>query len=195
MRSVIPSRPEGTRPGPPIVERPDPRDAGRGGRVVNTRDRDRRDYDRNRYDRDRRGAWDRSHYDPMWYSSWRYDRGPRWYPGHPGVWIELVYVRSPERWSYGARAVRCSIVGDELENAHDEWHWRNDRYQWEWWYPDEHARLMRALDLEWARSGCGRRPVYDIDCRYRGAHHPRTSEAVIVALEVLDILMDGHVHH
>lgn len=162
--------------------------AGRSGShgVVNDR------YDR--YDRYRPEVY-RDRYDGGWYDRWRRAPYPRWYPGRPGLWIEVVYVRSPDRWRYGSRAVRCSVLGDELENAHDEWHWRNDRYRGDRWYVDEHHRLMRALDREWERSGCGRRPAFAIACRDRGRRHPRTSAAVIVALEVLDILLDGHVHH
>lgn len=175
------TRPE--RPSP--VVRPGQGERNRGGDRYEDRDRER--YDRNHAAR--------IHYDRSWYSAWRSDPYPRWYPGRPGFWVEVTYVNSPYRLRPGARAVRCSVLYDELENAHDEWHWRNDSYRYEWWYPDEHQRLMRALDLEWARGGCGRPPIYHTSRWEQDHHHPRTAAAVIVALEVLDILMDGHVHH
>lgn len=177
-------------------------------REATRRDRDRYDRDRYRYDRDRYrydrydrydyryyyGHADRARYDYNWYNVWRHAPGPRWYPGRTGVWIEVVYVRSPHRWYNGARAVRCSVLSDELAYAHDEWHWRNDRYRHSYWYDREHRRLMRALDREWARSGCGHSAIYYERCGGRDWGPLRTAATVIVALEILDVLLDGDWH-
>jgi hypothetical protein len=144
----------------------------------------------------RRGYSERSHYERSWYRNWLYAPGPRWYPGRTGVWIEVVYVRSPDRWRRGARAVRCSMLSDELDYAHDEWHWRNDQYRWDYWYDQEHEDLMWALDTEWRRAGCGgRAPLFYDHRRDRDWGLVRTAARVVVALEILDILFDGDWHH
>ncbi len=136
----------------------------------------------------------RYRYDRSWYRTWRYAPGPRWYPGRHGVWIEVIYIRSPDRFRHGARAVRCSVLADELAYAHDEWHWRNDRYRGEYWYAEEHDRLLWALEDEWRWASCGRVAYFYDRCDARGWSAIRTAAKVIVALEILDILFDGDWH-
>jgi hypothetical protein len=87
----------------------------------------------------------------------------------------------------------CLRLDDELEWAHDEWHYRNDHNRHESWYDVEHARLEWRIAEERAYSGCGR-ALERRDCRTRG-QHPRTGSTLDVAILVLDILLgDGRTH-
>ena len=139
----------------------------------NDRDRDRRDR-HDRYDRDR------GILGPIVVLSPRYDddRYGRRYDayGHRRVWNRV-------------QGMSCLQLDDELEWAHDEWHYRNDRYRGTSHYEVEHARLEWRIADERAYSGCGR-ARHDRDCHERG-HYPRTDSTLQVAILVLDILLGG----
>ena len=90
------------------------------------------------------------------------------------------------------RGMSCLQLQDELEWAHDEWHYRNDRHRGASWYDVEHARLEWRIADERAYSGCGR-PYEDRECRERG-RYPRTGSTLGIAVMVLDILLGGDSH-
>lgn len=137
-----------------------------------------RDDDRRR-DRDRRllgpitvlsPRVDRDPYGRRYDSYYRYDR-------HGRVW-----GRTP--------GMTCLQLDDELEWAHDEWHYRNDRQRHERWYDVEHARLELRIAEERAYSGCGR-PRDERDCRERGSY-ARSDSALATAITVLHLLLGDY---
>lgn len=84
----------------------------------------------------------------------------------------------------------CLQLDDELEWAHDEWHYRHDDERSERWYEAEHARLEWRIAEERAWSNCGRARE-SRECDERG-RYPLSARAHEVATRVLDILMrDG----
>lgn len=89
-----------------------------------------------------------------------------------------------------APGMTCARLDDELESAHDEWHYRHDGDRHESWYAIEHARLERRIAEERAYSACDRTRErrYERDCSDRG-RHPRTSSTLEIAILVLDILL------
>ena len=81
----------------------------------------------------------------------------------------------------------CLQLDDELEWAHDEWHYRHDHERGQRLYAVEHARLELAIVEERAWSGCDI-PDEERDCRERG-RHARTGDALETAILVLDLLL------
>ena len=81
----------------------------------------------------------------------------------------------------------CLQLDDELEWAHDEWHYRHDHERGQRLYAVEHARLELAIAEERAWSGC-EIPYEERDCRERG-RHARTGDALETAILVLDLLL------
>ncbi len=160
------------------------RDDDRTAVRVPTRERtgDRGTIDRNeRNDRDRDDRFDRDRriINPIVVLSPRYD--DRYYGrydsyGHRRVWNRVS-------------GMSCLQLDDELEWAHDEWHYRNDRYRGTSRYEVEHARLEWRIADERAYSGCGR-SRQDRECSDRG-HYPRSDSSFAVAIQVLDILLGG----
>ena len=113
------------------------------------------------------------------YDAWgrydRYDRYDRY--GRSRVWGRH-------------EGMSCLQLDDELDWAHDEWHYRNDRQRHSSWYDVEHARLELRIAEERAYSGCGRSRE-ERDCRDRG-RYPRTDDSLAIAIRVLDILLGDH---
>ena len=149
------------------------------------RTRDRGEIDRNeRNDRDRDDRFDhrdreRDILGPIVVLSPRYD--DRYRHGYDSYGHRRVWNR--------VQGMSCLQLDDELEWAHDEWHYRNDRYRGTSRYEVEHARLEWRIADERDYSGCGH-ARQDRECRERG-RYPRTSSTVGVAILVLDILLGG----
>ena len=132
------------------------------------------DDDREREDRDRRDRDD------------RWDRIAPITVLSPRAGYYYDYDRFGHVWGR-VHGMTCLQLEDELEWAHEEWHWRNDRYRHQSWYDVEHARLELRIAEERAYSNCGR-SWERRDCRDRG-HYPRSGSALEVAILVLDILL------
>lgn len=147
-------------------------------------DRPRND-DRRAYDRDRwRDRWDTRGRVIIVTPQRRF--GTTYGRGHD---IAYAYGRVWDR----RPGMTCLRLDDELEWAHDEWHYRNDHDRHESWYDVEHARLEWRIAQERAYSGCGR-PLERRDCRTRG-QHPRTGSTLDAAIQVLEILLgEGRTH-
>ena len=97
------------------------------------------------------------------------------------------YVAEREHvWARYA-GMTCEQLNDELEWAHDEWHYRYDRLSNGSWYELEHARLEYRIAQERAYSGCGPAPE-ELDCAERG-RYPRVGTELEAAITVLDILL------
>ena len=141
--------------------------------------------DRDRYDR--RDRWDTRW--PVIILGSGYGRGATYGSGTYGYGGAYGHdYRSGRVWDRDGRGgMTCLRLDDELEWAHDEWHYRNDRQRNERWYEAEHARLEWRIAEERLYSSCGR-ALDDRDCRDRG-HYARSGESLEIALLVLDILL------
>ncbi|HUF12596.1 MAG TPA: hypothetical protein VMN78_05835 [Longimicrobiales bacterium] len=146
-----------------------------------------------------RGLWDRSGrvifvlpggrhldrygYDTRYGYDMRYGRDLRYRSGSiSGAGAGHVWNRRP--------GMTCLELHDELEWAHDEWHYRHDDERDERWYEAEHARLEWRIAEERAYSGCPRAHQVRA-CSDRG-RYPLAAGAHEVAVLVLSILMrDG----
>ncbi len=54
------------------------------------------------------------------------------------------------------RGADCRDVERDLDRAHDEWHRRNDRYEGDRRYEEEHRRVHDRMDRARERAGCDR---------------------------------------
>lgn len=152
-----------------------------------------RDDDRRRYDD--RDLWDRGviildprgyGYLPVYGSGYSYGSVYGYGSGYGYGSIRGHGYSSGRVWNrYGDMS--CLRLDDELEWAHHEWHYRNNRSHDATWYDEEHARLEWRIADERARSGCGRART-DRDCDERG-YYALPEETTLIALEVLDILL------
>ena len=117
--------------------------------------------------------------------------------------------RGSDRWENGRSGQRgqtsCVRLERQLEQAHDEWHRRNDRYRGSRGYEQDHDRLHSQMDRAMQREGCQGRTgtagtLEDIIFGRRGGTDDRGSrpfpgrgqgQGLETAAGVLEILLGG----